>query len=116
RYVDNPAVFQQLLARIIQSPEVLRLQRDTVAFATGERVPARYTTRGLIRLEAGMALRSVWLAERETHGVPTKMLEVTFRRFSRLSEEQRTAIEHVAGSARIAAVVGRAGAGKTTMM
>lgn len=116
RYVDDPAVFQQLLARIIQSPEVLRLQRDTIAFATGERVPARYTTRALIRLEAEMARRSVWLAARASHGVSAKVLEATFARHSRLSEEQRTAIEHVAGSARIAAVVGRAGAGKTTMM
>ncbi|RWC38290.1 MAG: Ti-type conjugative transfer relaxase TraA [Mesorhizobium sp.] len=116
RYVDDPAVFHQLLTRIIQRPEVLRLQRDTVAFATGERVPARYTTRELIRLEAGMARRSVWLAERETHGVPEKMLDATFRRHSRLSEEQRTAIDYVVGPARIAAVVGRAGAGKTTMM
>ncbi|WP_085033696.1 Ti-type conjugative transfer relaxase TraA [Ensifer aridi] len=119
RYVDDPAVFQQLLARIIQSPEVLRLQRDTIDFATGERVPARYTTRALIRLEAEMARRSVWLAARKSHGVSDKVLKAIFARHSRhsrLSEEQRTAIEHVAGSARIAAVVGRAGAGKTTMM
>lgn len=116
RYVDDPAVFQQLLARIIQSPEVLRLQRDTIDFATGERVPARYTTRELIRLEAEMARRSSWLAASASHGVSDKVLEATFARHSRLSEEQRTAIEHVAGSARIAAVVGRAGAGKTTMM
>ncbi|RWO61970.1 MAG: Ti-type conjugative transfer relaxase TraA [Mesorhizobium sp.] len=116
RYVDDPGIFQQLLARVLQGPEVLRLQRDTVAFATGERVPARYTTRELIRLEAGMARRSVWLAGRETHGVPEKVLEATFARHSRLSDEQRTAIEHAAGPARIATVVGRAGAGKTTMM
>ncbi|MDR7030886.1 Ti-type conjugative transfer relaxase TraA [Rhizobium rosettiformans] len=116
RYVDDPAVFQQLLARIIQSPEVLRLQRETIDFATGERVPARYTTRALIRLEAEMARRSTWLAATVSHGVSAKVLEATFVRHSRLSEEQRTAIEHVAGSARIAAVVGRAGAGKTTMM
>lgn len=116
RYVDDPAVFQQLLARIIQSPEVLRLQRDTIDFATGERVPARYTTRELIRIEAEMARRSVSLAARASHDVSDKVLEATFARHSRLSEEQRTAIEHVAGSARIATVVGRAGAGKTTMM
>ncbi|RUV67305.1 MAG: Ti-type conjugative transfer relaxase TraA [Mesorhizobium sp.] len=116
RYIDDPAVFQQLLARIIQNPDVLRLQGDTVAFTTGERVSARYTTRELIRLEAGMARRSVWLAARETHGVPETVLEATFARHKRLSDEQRTAIEHVAGPALIAAVVGRAGAGKTTMM
>jgi Ti-type conjugative transfer relaxase TraA len=116
RYIDDPAVFQQLLARIIENPEVLRLQRDTIDFATGERVLARYTTRELIRLEAEMARRSIWLVATVSHGVSAKVLEATFVRHSRLSEEQRTAIEHVAGSARIAAVVGRAGAGKTTMM
>ncbi len=116
RYMDDPGIFQQLLARILQSPEVLRLQRDTIAFATGERVPARYTTRELIRLEAEMAKRAIWLSLRETHGVSQVVLDATFARHARLSQEQRTAIEHVAGSARIAAVVGRAGAGKTTMM
>ena len=116
RYVDDPTLFQQLMVRIFQSPEVLRLQRDTIDFATGERVLARYTTRALIRLEAEMARRSVWLSARESHGVSAKVLETVFARHARLSDEQQTAIEHVAGSLRIAAVVGRAGAGKTTMM
>ncbi|MCW0001888.1 Ti-type conjugative transfer relaxase TraA [Pararhizobium sp. YC-54] len=116
RYVDDPGIFQQLLARILQSPETLRLQRDTIEFATGQRLAARYTTRELIRLEAEMARRSLWLSARETHGVSNTLLEATFARHTRLSDEQRAAIEHVAGSARIAAVVGRAGAGKTTMM
>jgi Ti-type conjugative transfer relaxase TraA len=116
RYIDDPAVFQQLLARILQSPETLRLQREAIEFATGQRQPARYTTRELIRLEAEMARRSLWLSERETHGVSSSVLEATFRRHTRLSDEQRAAIEHVGGSARLATVVGRAGAGKTTMM
>ncbi|MGE8106840.1 Ti-type conjugative transfer relaxase TraA [Allorhizobium sp. NPDC080224] len=116
RYVDDYGVFQQLLARIMQSPELLRLQRDTIDFATGERVQARYTTRELIRLEAGMARQATWLSGRKTTGVSETPLEAVFSRHTRLSGEQKTAIEHVAGSARIAAVVGRAGAGKTTMM
>lgn len=116
RYIDDQSIFQQLLARILQSPNILRLQRDTIDFATGQRLPARYTTRELIRLEAKMARRSLWLSERETHRVSEPVLEATFARHTRLSAEQRVAIEHVAGSARIAAVVGRAGAGKTTMM
>jgi Ti-type conjugative transfer relaxase TraA len=116
RYIDDPGIFQQLVARILQSPETLLLQRDTVEFATGQRLPARYTTREMIRLESEMARRSLWLSARETHVVSKTVLEATFARHARLSEEQRSAIEHVAGSARIAAVVGRAGAGKTTMM
>jgi Ti-type conjugative transfer relaxase TraA len=116
RYIDDPGIFQQLLARILQSPETLLLQRDTIEFATGQRLSARYTTREMIRLEAEMVRRSLWLSERETQGVSKTVLEATFARHALLSDEQRSAIEHVAGSARIAAVVGRAGAGKTTMM
>nr|WP_028748405.1 Ti-type conjugative transfer relaxase TraA [Rhizobium mesoamericanum] len=116
RYVDDPATFQQLMARILQQPEVLRLQRDTIDFASGERVPARFTTRAMIELEAEMANRAIWLSRQASHGVKQVVLQTTFARHARLSDEQKTAIEHVAGQARIAAIVGRAGAGKTTMM
>lgn len=116
RYVDDPVVFQQLIVRIIQSPDVLRLQRDTIEFTSGDKVPARYTTRAMIKLEATMARQAIWLSGKETHPVAETVLDATFRRHERLSEEQKTAIERIAGPARIAAVVGRAGAGKTTMM
>ncbi|MVA48916.1 Ti-type conjugative transfer relaxase TraA [Agrobacterium vitis] len=116
RYVDDPAVFQQLMLRIIQNPEVLRLQRDTIEFATGEKVPARYSTRAMIRLEATMVRQALWLSNRYGHDVSDAALNATFRRHERLSDEQKTAIELIARPSRIAAVVGRAGAGKTTMM
>ncbi|RUX00525.1 Ti-type conjugative transfer relaxase TraA, partial [Mesorhizobium sp. M2A.F.Ca.ET.037.01.1.1] len=116
RYVDDAATFRHLLARILQSPELLRIERESVAFATGERTPARYTTRELIRLEAGMARRAIWLSDRTSHGVREKVLHGVFSRHERLSAEQRTAIEHVTKAGGIAALVGRAGAGKTTMM
>ncbi|KSV65040.1 Dtr system oriT relaxase [Sinorhizobium sp. GL2] len=116
RYIDDPALFQSLIARILQSPETLRLDREQLAFATGMSVPAKYTTRELIRLEAEMVNRAVWLSRRTSHGVRETLLQSTFARHSRLSKEQRSAIEHVAGPERITAVIGRAGAGKTTMM
>ncbi len=116
RYVDDPTVFQQLMLKIILNPEVLRLQRDTIEFATGEKVPTRYSTRPMIRLEATMARQAMWLSAKETYAVTEAVLDATFARHERLSEEQKTAIERIAGPARIAAVVGRAGAGKTTMM
>ncbi|WP_434730532.1 Ti-type conjugative transfer relaxase TraA [Rhizobium binae] len=116
RYIDDPAVFQQLMIRIILNPEVLRLQRDTIDFATGEKVPARYSTREMIRLEATMARQAMWLSAKQTHAVSEAVLGATFRRHERLSDEQKAAIERIAGPARIAVVVGRAGAGKTTMM
>ncbi|SCB49550.1 Ti-type conjugative transfer relaxase TraA [Rhizobium multihospitium] len=116
RYVDDASLFQSLMARIMQSPETLRLQRETSEFATGAKMPARYTTRAMIRLEATMARQAIWLEGKETHGVSGTILDATFKRHQRLSEEQRAAIERIAGSPRIVAVVGRAGAGKTTMM
>ncbi len=116
RYIDDAGLFQSLMARILQSPETIRLDRERIDFATGVRAPAKYTTRELLRLEAEMANRAIWLSQQSSHGVRPTVLEATFGRHERLSEEQKTAIEHVAGGERIAAVIGRAGAGKTTMM
>ncbi|NLR97320.1 Ti-type conjugative transfer relaxase TraA [Rhizobium sp. P38BS-XIX] len=116
RYVDDAGIFQQLMLKIILDPEVLRLQRDTIDFETGEKVPPRYSTRAMIRLEAMMARQAMWLSNREGRGVSQSALGATFRRHEQLSDEQKAAIERIAGPARIAAVVGRAGAGKTTMM
>ena len=116
RYIDDVALFQSLMVRILQSLEALRLERERINFATGVRTPAKYTTREMIRLEAEMVNRAVWLSGRASHGVREAVLQATFARHSRLSDEQRMATEHVAGASRIAAVIGRAGAGKTTMM
>src|SRR5690606_33882973 len=116
RYVDDAGLFQSLMTRIMQDPDMLRLDRERIDFSSGIRSPARFTTRDLIRLEAKMANRSIWLSGRSSHGVRKAVLEATFARHVRLSEEQKVAIEHVAGPERIATVIGRAGAGKTTMM
>ncbi len=116
RYIDDPVLFQNLMARILQSPQTLRLDRERIDFTTGVRQPAKYTTRELIRIEAEMANRAIWLSQRASHGVHATVLETVFAHHSRLSDEQKTAIERVGGSVRIAAVIGRAGAGKTTMM
>jgi len=116
RYLDDAGTFQRLLTRILQSPDALRLEWESVAFETGARAPAKYTTRELIRIEAEMANRAVSLSNRGGFAVRTRVLDSVFARHERLSAEQRTAIEHVTSGEPIAAVVGRAGAGKTTMM
>lgn len=116
RYIDDAEAFENLMVRILQSPQTLRLDRERIDFGTGVRAPAKYTTRELIRLEAEMANRAIWLAQRTSHGTEANVLETVFDRHSRLSDEQKAAIEHVVGPERIAAVIGRAGAGKTTMM
>lgn len=116
RYIDDAALFQSLMARILQSPQILRLDRERIDFESGARSLEKYTTQDLIRLEAGMAAQALWLSRRSSHGVRQSVLDTAFIQHTRLSEEQKTAIAHIAGRERIAAVVGRAGAGKTTMM
>lgn len=116
RYIDDAALFQNLMARILQSPQTLRLDRERMDLATGVRAPSKYTTRELIRVESQMANQAIWLSQRSSHAVKPAVLSGVFSRHDRLSDEQKTAIEHVAGPERIAAVIGRAGAGKTTMM
>jgi len=116
RYVDDPTTFQELMARVLRSPNMLRIEGETVDFATGAIIQARFTTRELIHLEAAMAKRAVALSAKARFAVPAPVIERTFVRHSGLSLEQHTAIEHIAAPAHIVAVVGRAGAGKTTMM
>ncbi|MBU0832336.1 MAG: Ti-type conjugative transfer relaxase TraA [Alphaproteobacteria bacterium] len=116
RYIDDAGLFQSLMARILQSPETLRLDRERLDLATGLHSPAKYTTRALIRLEAVMVNQAIWLSQRTSHAVRKPILERVFLQHQHLSAEQRIAIQHVAGGERIAAVIGRAGAGKTTMM
>ena len=116
RYIDDAGVFQGLLPRILQSPDCLRLEAETVDLATGEIVRAKFTTRELIRLEAEMVNRASHLERQRGYGIREKVLTETFARHDQLSDEQQSAVEHVTGAERIAVVVGRAGAGKTTMM
>ncbi|WP_108461686.1 Ti-type conjugative transfer relaxase TraA [Devosia naphthalenivorans] len=116
RYIDDVGSFQRLLTQLLQSPECLRLEPEAIDFATGQRAPARLTTRAMIRLEAEMVSRAAHLSRSSQFSVREKLLVEVFARHERLSDEQRTAIAHVSDGGRIAAVVGRAGAGKTTMM
>ncbi|WP_065372886.1 Ti-type conjugative transfer relaxase TraA [Ensifer adhaerens] len=116
RYTDDERVFAQLMARILQSPEILRIERERIEFGTGVRIPAKCTTRKLVRLEAEMAKSAAWLTRQSTHGVRKELTHSILARNPRLSGEQQAAVANATDERRLAAVVGRAGAGKTTMM
>jgi Ti-type conjugative transfer relaxase TraA len=101
RYVDSAATFQRLLSRVLASPQCLRLDIERVDLATGARVPEKLTTREMIRIESEMINRARHLARASSHDVREKVLALVFARHNRLSDEQKTAIEHVTGGARI---------------
>ncbi|MFG1466457.1 Ti-type conjugative transfer relaxase TraA [Xanthobacter sp. DSM 24535] len=135
RYInDDPQEFQSAFAKVMASPALVELQAERADPATGEIELARYSTREMVEIESGMVesaqrmhqAHSHGLSDR--HGVDRRHVERAIERqdaaiqrsagdeTARLSDEQRRAIEHITGPERIAAVVGYAGAGKSTML
>ncbi|WP_080670546.1 Ti-type conjugative transfer relaxase TraA, partial [Agrobacterium tumefaciens] len=135
RYINDDAqTFQNAFASVIASPALVELQAERIDAETGEVSNARYSTQDTIDLELGMARSAERLHQAHSHGVDPCHVERAMERQDRslrrssggmlaasdpsagLSDEQRHAIEHITGPERIAAVVGFAGAGKSTML
>ncbi|MGE6699649.1 Ti-type conjugative transfer relaxase TraA [Hyphomonas sp. NPDC076900] len=135
RYInEDPQEFQSAFAKVMASPALVELQAERIDPSTGEIELARYSTREMVEIESGMiesaqrmhAAHSHGLSDH--HGVDRRHVERAIERqdaaiqrsagdmTARLSDEQRRAIEHITGPERIAAVVGYAGAGKSTML
>lgn len=129
RYINDDAqAFQNAFATVMASPALVELQPERADPATGEIELARYSTREMVEIESGMARSAERMHEAQTHGVDRRHVERAIAAqdaaiqqsagdaSARLSDEQRGAIEHITGPERIAAVVGYAGAGKSTML
>ncbi|OBZ97304.1 conjugal transfer protein TraA (plasmid) [Pararhizobium polonicum] len=129
RYINDDAqTFQNAFASVMASPALVELQAERVNQETGEVSKARYSTREMVDLEFGMARSAERLHQAQSHGVDRRHVGRAMERQDNairkssgdpsagLSEEQRHAIEHITGPERIAAVVGFAGAGKSTML
>lgn len=129
RYInDDPQEFQSAFAKVMASPALVELQPERIDQATGEIELARYSTREMVEIESGMVASAERMHQARNHGVDRRHVDraiaaqdAAIQRSAgdasaRLSDEQRAAIEHVTGRERIAAVVGFAGAGKSTML
>lgn len=129
RYInDDPQEFQSAFAKVMASPALVELQAERADPATGEIELARYSTREMVEIESGMIESAQRMHGAHGHGVDRRHVEraidaqdAAIQRSAgdasaRLSDEQRRAIEHITGPERIAAVVGYAGAGKSTML
>lgn len=129
RYInDDPQEFRDAFAKVMASPALVELQPERIDQATGEIELARYSTREMVEIESGMVASAARLHQARNHGVDRRHVSQAIERqdaaiqrsagdmTARLSDEQRAAIEHVTGRERIAAVVGFAGAGKSTML
>ncbi|MGE8584838.1 MAG: Ti-type conjugative transfer relaxase TraA, partial [Agrobacterium tumefaciens] len=135
RYInDDTQTFQNAFAAVMASPALVELQAERIDAETGEVSNARYSTQDMIDLELGMARSAERLHQAHGHLVDPRHVERAMEKQDNalrkssggpsaasdpsagLSDEQRHAIAHLTGSERIAAVVGFAGAGKSTML
>ncbi|MDK4737186.1 Ti-type conjugative transfer relaxase TraA, partial [Rhizobium sp. CNPSo 3490] len=125
RYVDDPADFANIRARLMASDELVMLKPQEFDGETREvAAPAVYTTRAMLRIEYDMAQSARVLSERAGFGVSARQVDAAIERVEtgdpkhpfRLDAEQVDAIRHVTGDSGIAAVVGLAGAGKSTLL
>ncbi|RMC62524.1 Ti-type conjugative transfer relaxase TraA [Sinorhizobium meliloti] len=129
RYInDDVQAFQNAFAAVMASPALVELQAERIDQATGEVELARYSTREMVEIESGMIRSAERMHQARGHGVDRRLVEraiaaqdaaiqrSTGDMTARLSDEQRRAIEHITGAERISAVVGFAGAGKSTML
>ncbi|WCA60700.1 Ti-type conjugative transfer relaxase TraA [Agrobacterium tumefaciens] len=129
RYINDDAqTFRNAFAAVMASPALVELQAERIDPETGNLSNARYSTREMIELESAMAKRAMRMAHARRHGVDRHHVDRAIEKqdaairasaenaHARLSDEQRHAIKHVTGPERIAAVVGFAGAGKSTML
>ena len=116
RYIDDPDAFQAAFAKAMASPALVELrpeQRDEFG-RTLE--PARYSTKEMIAVERQLADSADKMAQSRTFGVSRRHVEQAIADRPFLAEEQRQAVRHITGPERIEAVVGMAGAGKSTML
>ncbi|MBX4967357.1 Ti-type conjugative transfer relaxase TraA [Rhizobium binae] len=125
RYVDDPADFANIRARLMASDELVMLKPQELDAETGKASePAVFTTRAILRIEYDMARSARVLSEQAGFGVSARRVDAAIERVEsgdpkhpfRLDAEQVDAIRHVTGDSGIAAIVGLAGAGKSTLL
>ncbi len=121
RYSTDKAAFDLVMAKVMASPDLVTLRPDVHDTETGLRVAhAVYSSAAMVRLETGMIASALRLKATPRHGVRRTRQAAVINGDAEtpitLSDDQRQAVTHVTGADGIAAVVGVAGAGKSTML
>ncbi len=116
RSIDEPEAFQSAFATVMASPSLVELAPERRDAQGRVLEAARYSTREMVETERGMIVSAEWLSEARGHGVSGRHIEAALASRPHLAKEQREAVRHITGAEGVAAVVGFAGAGKSTML
>lgn len=110
RHSDGKDQFDLAMAAVQGSPDMVALGRD----GKGDE---RFTSRGMIEVEARLEQACEQLALRQNHGVPEMGSQIIpGTRGVQLSDQQQSALSHITKGPDIALVIGYAGTGKSTML
>ncbi len=110
-YLDDATAGKDLAERALAHSSVVKLEDHA-----GEGARGKFTTKGMVKLEAGMIERALKMNEVTGYGAHIGAVRAALEAKPFLSDEQSQAVSHVTGRGRIAVVSGMAGAGKSTML
>lgn len=111
-----PERFQETYACVMASPALVKLSPE-ITLDDGYIQAAKFSTVRMVEIEASMARHADNLASSGGYGVAPKVVDrVLSEGPFQFSDEQQSAVRHLTGEERIAAVIGFAGAGKSTML
>ena len=106
---DGALQFDAAYLGVTTSPELVRLGND-------EQGSTRFTTLEMLGIERQMLDRAQRLAAASDHTVSEAHKKQALSAGQPLSTQQQTAFEHVTGPSGLTALIGVAGAGKSTML
>ncbi len=116
RYIEKPEDFQAAFSKAMSSPALVELQPEQRDEAGRTIQQARYSTKEMIGIEQQMADSADRMDLARDYAVHHRRVEKAIEQVPQLADEQREAVRHITGPERISAVVGLAGAGKSTML
>ncbi len=116
RYIPDADDFQVAFVRAMASPALVALCPEVRDDAGRTIAPARFSTREMVTVEREMADSAERMVKARVFTVAKRKVEQALAARPFLADEQRAAVRHLTGPERIAAVVGLAGAGKSTML
>lgn len=113
RHSDGKEQFDQVMAAVRASPELVKLGRDG-------RGDERFTSRDMLATEQRLERGTIALEARRHHGVDDRSRDRALARAAGrgmiLSPEQRSAFDHVTKGQGLGIVIGYAGTGKSAML